>query len=152
MHGSDQQQSFTLQLLKPTSQSSEALNLEAKVIFPHTKPRTPGCVIFRLDPPQLVVVQGSLHFSPAHCLVNCGFPLSWWKKQHVSNGCKMYLLRSPVLLWFSFKATEKKGGNPGSPPALGTENPAASATASAGSSAASPGGKKSGTRPDVAMG
>ena len=41
------------------------------------------------------VQQGSLH-TPEHCLVNGGFPLVWWKKQHVSNGCKMYLLRSAV--------------------------------------------------------
>ena len=29
--------------------------------------------------------QGSLHDTPEHCLVNGGFPLFWWKKQHVSN-------------------------------------------------------------------
>ena len=32
------------------------------------------------------VKQGSLHYTPEHCLVNGGFPLFWWKKQHVSNG------------------------------------------------------------------
>ena len=36
-----------------------------------------------------------------HCLVNCGFPLFWWKG-HVSNGCKMYLFRSPVPM-FTFR-------------------------------------------------
>ena len=24
--------------------------------------------------------QGSLHYTPEHCLVNGGFPLFWWKK------------------------------------------------------------------------
>ena len=24
--------------------------------------------------------QGSLHYTPEHCLVNCGVPLFWWKK------------------------------------------------------------------------
>ena len=27
-----------------------------------------------------LVQQGSLHYTPEHCLVNCGFPLFWWKK------------------------------------------------------------------------
>ena len=44
------------------------------------------------------LTQGSLHYASQHCLVNGGFPLFWWKKQHVSNGCKMYLLRIPVTL------------------------------------------------------
>ena len=30
--------------------------------------------------------QGSLHYTPEHCLVNGGLVL---KKHHVSNGCKM---------------------------------------------------------------
>ena len=30
--------------------------------------------------------QGFLHYTPEQCLVNGGFPLFWWKKQHVSNG------------------------------------------------------------------
>ena len=34
--------------------------------------------------------QGSLHDTPEHCLVNGGFPFVL-----VSNGCNMYLLRSP---------------------------------------------------------
>ena len=42
--------------------------------------------------------QGSLHYTPEHCLVNGGVPLFWSKKPHVSNGCKMYLLRSPVKI------------------------------------------------------
>ena len=33
--------------------------------------------------------QGSLAYTPEHCLVNGGVPLFFWKKQHVSNGCKM---------------------------------------------------------------
>ena len=46
--------------------------------------------------------QGSLHYTPEHCLVNGGFPLFCWKKQHVSNGCKMYLLRSPGPPWILY--------------------------------------------------
>ena len=42
--------------------------------------------------------QGSLHYTPEHCLVNGGFPLFWVGKSHVSNGCNMYLLRSPAKL------------------------------------------------------
>ena len=34
---------------------------------------------------QVIPKQGSLHYTPEHCLVNDGFPLFWWKK-HVSNG------------------------------------------------------------------
>ena len=44
------------------------------------------------------MMQGSLHFTPEHCLVNGGVPLFLvLKKQHVSNGCNMYLLRNPVM-------------------------------------------------------
>ena len=34
--------------------------------------------------------------TPEHCLVNGSFQLHFDGKSHVSNGCKMYLLRSPV--------------------------------------------------------
>ena len=68
--------------------------------------------------------QGSLHHTPEHCLVNGGFLLFWWKK-HVSNGCKMYLLRSPETyghflsgVWLTNMAhtygTRKKTGTIGS--------------------------------------
>ena len=41
--------------------------------------------------------QGSLHYTPEHCLVNGGVPLFISvEKANVSNGCKMYLLRSHV--------------------------------------------------------
>ena len=40
-------------------------------------------------------MQGSLHYTPEHCLVNGGFPSCWWFFSHVSNGCKTCLLRSP---------------------------------------------------------
>ena len=39
--------------------------------------------------------QGSLHYTPEHCLVNGGFPLFWWNKNMFQLG-KMFLLRSPV--------------------------------------------------------
>ena len=35
-----------------------------------------------------VLKQGSLHYTPEHCLVNfvnCGFPLFWWNKNLFSN-------------------------------------------------------------------
>ena len=37
----------------------------------------------------LCMYQGSLHYTPEHCLVNGGVPLFWWNMQHVSNGCEM---------------------------------------------------------------
>ena len=43
----------------------------------------------------LETLQGSLHSTPEHCLVNGGFPLVWWKKPCFQMG-KLYLLRSPV--------------------------------------------------------
>ena len=42
------------------------------------------------------IKQGSLHYTPEHCLVHGGFPLFWWKKpcfKWLQNGD---LLRSPV--------------------------------------------------------
>ena len=39
--------------------------------------------------------RGTLQYTPEHCLVHGGVPLLWWKS-HVSNGGKMYLLRSPA--------------------------------------------------------
>ena len=42
-----------------------------------------------------ILDQGSLQYTPEHCLVNGGFPLFWWKKQHVSNGCKMVSFKEP---------------------------------------------------------
>ena len=41
-------------------------------------------------------MQGSLHYTPEHCLVNGGFPLFWWKKTIFQLG-KLYPLRSPVF-------------------------------------------------------
>ena len=41
------------------------------------------------------VQQGSLHYTPEHCLVNDGFPFFWVEKAMFRMG-KMYLLRSPV--------------------------------------------------------
>ena len=35
------------------------------------------------------------HLNIAPCFLVVSISLFWWKKQHVSTGCKMYLLRSP---------------------------------------------------------
>ena len=38
------------------------------------------------------ILQGSLHYTPEHCLVNGGFPLFWWNKP-----CFKWAKWSPVL-------------------------------------------------------
>ena len=40
------------------------------------------------------VLQGPLHYTPEHCLINGGFPLLWWTKP-CFKWANMYLLRSP---------------------------------------------------------
>ena len=40
---------------------------------------------------------GSLHYTPEHCLVSGGFPVFWWKKQHVSNCCNMEIFSGALL-------------------------------------------------------
>ena len=55
-------------------------------------------------------VQGSLHEKHRSNIATCKwccFTLFWWKKQHVSNGCKMYLLRSPAVAALFSLATAK---------------------------------------------
>ena len=42
----------------------------------------------------LLIRQGSLHYTPEHCLVIGGFSLFWWNKP-CFKWAKMYLLRSP---------------------------------------------------------
>ena len=39
--------------------------------------------------------QGSLHYTPEHCLVHGGFSSFWWKKNMLQMG-KMHLLRSSL--------------------------------------------------------
>ena len=41
------------------------------------------------------ICQGSLHYTPEHCLVNGAFPVFWWKKPWFQMG-NMYLLKSPT--------------------------------------------------------
>ena len=45
-------------------------------------------------PPKWATQQGSLHYTPEHCLGNGGFPVLWWKTPCFKWG-KMYLLREP---------------------------------------------------------
>ena len=59
------------------------------------------------------VQQGSLHYTPEHCLVNGGFPLCWCKN-NVSNGCKMYRFEEPcptsrVRGWRMSLASRRRG-------------------------------------------
>ena len=52
--------------------------------------------------------QGSLHYTPEHCLVNGGFPLFWWKKS-CSHGQNVSF-KEPCIKGLDFGICKK--GNP----------------------------------------